>query len=44
MGGATNSGVIHASFAVVEVEAVFAVELLCAVLVGLDAFGGSGCH
>ena len=43
-GGAGDDGVVVAGLAVVEVEAVFAVEFFGAVLVGLVAFGGGGCH
>lgn len=43
-GEAGDDGVVVAGLAVVEVETVFAVEHFGAVLVGLDAFGGSGCH
>lgn len=43
-GGAGDDGVVVAGLAVVAVEAVLAAELFGAVLVGLVAFGGGGCH
>ena len=43
-GGAACLWGVPPGLAVVEVEGVFAVELFGAVLVGLVAFGGSGCH
>lgn len=43
-GGATYLRGVPPGLAVVEVETVFAVELFGAVLVGLVAFGGGGCH
>ena len=43
-GGAGDDGVVVSGLAVVEVEAVFSVEFLGAVFVGLGAFGGGGSH